>query len=124
MSNHNANAPCNHENPVSYLARAFNQPFPTITLKCVSSKEIEDITKSFEIRNLHGYDAMSTKILKLRIHYISSPLTYICNMMLSSGIFPTRLKFSEVKPIFKRGNKNDTSNYRPVSLLTSFSKIF
>ena len=67
---------------------------------------------------------MSTKILKLRIHYISSPLTYICNKMLSSGIFPTRLKFSEVKPIFKRGNKNDTSNYRPVSLLTLFSKIF
>jgi len=44
--------------------------------------------------------------------------------MLSSGIFPTRLKFSEVKPVFKRGDKNDTSNYRPVSLLTSFSKIF
>jgi Notch-like protein len=44
--------------------------------------------------------------------------------MLFSGIFPTRLKFSEVKPIFEKGDKNDTSNYRPVSLLTSFSKIF
>jgi len=78
----------------------------------------EDITKSVKIKTLYGYDAMSTKILKLGIHYISSPLTYICNRMLSSGIFPTRLKFSEVKPIFKRGDKNDTSNYRPVSLLT------
>ena len=124
MNNHNANAPSNHENPICYLSRAFNQPFPTISLKCVWSKEIENITKSFEIKNLHGYDAMSRKILKLRIHYIFSPLTYICNKMLSSGIFPTRLKFSEVKPIFKRGNKNDTSNYRPVSLLTLFSKIF
>jgi hypothetical protein len=44
--------------------------------------------------------------------------------MLLSGIFPTRLKFSEVKPIFKKGDKNGTSNYRPVFLLTSFSKIF
>jgi len=44
--------------------------------------------------------------------------------MLSSGVFPTRLKFSEIKPIFKRGDKNDTPNYRLVSLLTSFSKIF
>jgi hypothetical protein len=43
--------------------------------------------------------------------------------MLSSGIFPTRLKFSEVKPTFKKGDKNDTSNYRPISLLTPFSKI-
>jgi hypothetical protein len=44
--------------------------------------------------------------------------------MLLFGIFPTRLKFSEVKPIFKKGNNNDTSNYRPVSLLTSFSNTF
>jgi len=44
--------------------------------------------------------------------------------MLSSGIFPTRTKFAEVKPIFKKGNKNGTSNYRPVSLLTTISKIF
>ena len=44
--------------------------------------------------------------------------------MLSSGIFPTRLKFAEVTPIFKKGDKNATFNYRPISLLTSFSKIF
>ena len=44
--------------------------------------------------------------------------------MLSSGIFPTQLKFAEVKPIFQKGDKNVTSNYRPISLLTSFSKIF
>jgi hypothetical protein len=54
----------------------------------------------------------------LGIYYINSPLAYICNRMLCSSIFPTRLKFSEVKPIFKEGDKNDTSNYRPVSLLT------
>jgi hypothetical protein len=36
--------------------------------------------------------------------------------MLSSGIYPTRLKFSEVKLIFKKGDKNDTSKYRPISL--------
>jgi len=124
VNNHNANPPSNHENPITYLSKTFNQPFPTINLKGVSSKEIEDITKSLKIKNSHGYDGITTKILKLNMHYISSPLTYICNRILSSGISPTRLKFAEVKPIFKKGNKNDTSNYRPVSLLTSFSKIF
>ena len=83
------------QNPISYISRAFNQLFSTISLKCVSSEEIEDIKKSLKIKQLHGYDAMSTKILKLGIHYSSCPLTYICNRFLSSGIFPTRLKFSD-----------------------------
>ena len=109
---------------LSYLCRAFNQPFPTINFKYVSSKEIEDVTKSLKTKNSHGYDEISTKILKCSIYYISSPLSYICNRMLASGIFLTRLKFAEVTPIFKKGDKNATSNYRPISLLTSFSKIF
>jgi len=49
---------------------------------------------------------------------------YICNAVLSIGVFPDRLKYAIVKPIFKRGKKQDISNYRPISLLTSFSKIF
>jgi len=102
VNNHNVNVLCNYENPISYLSREFNQPFPTVNLKCVSSKETGDITKSLKTKNSHGYEEISTKILKLSIYYISSPLPYICNRMLSSGVFPTRLKFVEVKPIYKK----------------------
>jgi hypothetical protein len=45
-------------------------------------------------------------------------------MSLTNGIFPTRLKFSQLNPLFKKGNKSEIANYRPTSLLTSFSKIF
>jgi hypothetical protein len=48
--NNKFNALSNYENPVSYLSRAFKQPIPTINLKCVSSKEIEDITKSLKTK--------------------------------------------------------------------------
>ena len=41
-----------------------------------------------------------------------------------SGIFPTRLKCSLVKPLFKKGDRHDVTNYRPASLLTSFSTVF
>jgi len=44
--------------------------------------------------------------------------------MVSSGIFPSRLKFSEIKPLFKKGEKSNISNYRPTSIITSISKIF
>jgi hypothetical protein len=71
-----------------------------------------------------GYDGISTNILKLSLQYISPPFAYICNRMISTGTFPTRLKFSEIKPIFKKGKKSNLSNYRPISMLPSFSKIF
>jgi hypothetical protein len=45
------------------------------------------------------------------------------NKILSTGIFPERLKFLEVRPLFKKGYITEFSNYRPISLLTSFSKI-
>jgi hypothetical protein len=55
---------------------------------------------------------------------MSSPLTYTCNKSLSSGIFPTRLKFSTAKPAFKNGDKLNISNYRPISPLIAFSMVF
>jgi hypothetical protein len=51
-------------------------------------------------------------------------LTYICNKSISAGIFPERLKCSIIKPLYKKGDKIDPSNYRRISLLTSFSKAF
>jgi len=44
--------------------------------------------------------------------------------MISTGIFPTRLKFAEIKPLYRKGEMANISNYRCISLLTSFSEIF
>ena len=70
-----------------------------------------------------GYDEISTKILKISANYISSPLTHIVNKSISTGIFPERLKYSIVNPVYKKGDKTNPANYRPISLLTAFSKV-
>jgi hypothetical protein len=44
--------------------------------------------------------------------------------MISTGACPSRLKCSEIQPLFKKCDKTKTSNFRPISLLTNFSKIF
>jgi hypothetical protein len=44
-------------------------------------------------------------------------------MSFSTGVFPTIWKLASVCPIFKAGGKNDPGNYRPISLLSTFSKI-
>jgi hypothetical protein len=56
--------------------------------------------------------------------FIISPLTYICNESLSFGVFPERLKYAIIKPVYKKGDKLLITNYRPVSLFTFFSKIY
>ena len=85
--------------------------------------KLKKIIHSLKCKNSRGYNGISTRILKISAPYILSPLTYTFNKVLSTGIFPERLKFSEVNPIFKKGDKAEIFNYRPVSLLTSFSKV-
>ena len=52
------------------------------------------------------------------------PLTFLINQTLATGIFPRELKISRVKPIFEKGDPMLFSNYKPISLLSSISKIY
>ena len=70
-----------------------------------------------------GYDNISCKILKLSSEYIINPLTHIVNISFNSGIMPEGTKIAKIIPIFKNGDPNIASNYRPVSILPAFSKI-
>jgi hypothetical protein len=87
-------------------------------------KETEKIISSLKSKNSHGYDEISVNILKLSSPYINSPLCHICNKISSSGIFPERLKYAVIKSVFKSGDRRDVSNYRPISLLPAFFKVF
>jgi len=89
-----------------------------------NNKKIEQNIKSLKTKNSYVYDEISTKILKISCPFISSPLNYIRNKILFWGLFPERLKYTVIKPLHKNGDRCEVSNYRPVSLLTSFLKIF
>jgi hypothetical protein len=89
---------------------------------CTTTKEIENIIMSFKSSQSSGYDKVPTKLLKLCSHFISSPLNYICNRILFTGVFPDRLKYAIIRPIFKKGNINDISNYRQISTYPHFQK--
>ena len=111
-------------NPFNYLTNKFRRPFPKISRQYASTYEIEKIIKSLRTKITYGYDEISNRIIKLTAPFIIAPLTYMCISVLGTGVFPNRLKYAIVKPIFKKGNKQEISNYKPISLLTTFSKIF
>ena len=54
---------------------------------------------------------------------ISEPLTHIINVSLDSGIVPDELKIAKVVPIYKAADNTILNNYRPISLLSAFSKV-
>jgi len=68
---------------------------------------LKKIIESLKAKDSHGYDEISVKILKLSSLFISSPLNYICNKLLSSGILPYRLQYAEVVPLFVKGDKKE-----------------
>jgi hypothetical protein len=111
-------------NSRGYLYHIYKTTFPIIKCSPATTKEIEKIINNLKTNNSFGYDEIPVIILKNCSYFITSPLTYIINTSLITGTFPNRLKFSEIKPIYKKGDKKSISNYRPISLLTSFSKIF
>jgi hypothetical protein len=74
---------------------------------------MEKDIKSLKTKDSSGYDAITSRIIKSSIPFIVLPLTYICNVILRTGIFPDRLKYAIVKPVFKKGNRHEVSNYRP-----------
>jgi len=62
--------------------------------------------------------------LKITKHVIAPYLADLYNLCITDSVFPTRLKLAKVIPVYKSGDKTQPSNYRPISLLSHFSKIF
>ena len=61
--------------------------------------------------------------VKESANFISEPLTHIVNLSIESGIVPDQMKIARVIPLFKSGDNNLFTNYRPVSVLPIFSKL-
>lgn len=64
------------------------------------------------------------KILKHVANDIIGPLTHIYNLSIKNSIFPEEFKLAVIKSMFKKGDKSCLNNYRPISMLSNFSKIF
>ena len=71
-----------------------------------------------------GYDDFSPAIVKLMADEISVPLSGLVNACLKEGHFPDFLKVARITPVFKADDPTLFSNYRPISVLSVFSKIF
>ena len=85
--------------------------------------EINSIIRMFQNKTSCGHDGISMNIVKNIAQLVSKPFSHICNLSLYNGVFPENMKIAKIVPIFKAGDNQLFTNYRPVSLLPQFSKI-
>ena len=71
-----------------------------------------------------GHDNISPYFLRIAFSVLSPTLCYFIENATKFGIFPLSCKIAKVVPLFKSGEKDNLTNYRPIPILTCFSKIF
>ena len=95
-----------------------------ITIKEATVSEINTLLKSVNTKKATGPDNILPKLVKLSANVIDSHLCNIINKGLQNSSFPDAAKIASVRPIYKKKCRNTIENYRPVSILNTFSKIY
>ena len=70
-----------------------------------------------------GQDLVSSKVLQFVAPTILKPLKHLINLSLRTGHFPQQFKVAKIVPIYKDSDKHEFNNYRPISLLSSLSRL-
>ena len=116
------NIPPPSKNINSYLA-TIPQNEMCIFLAPTDSTELIGLLNEMIPKNSCGYDNISNKLLKKLLPSLIEPITIIFNKSLSEGVFPEAMKKADVVPLYKSKLHAETTNYRPISLLITVSKL-
>jgi len=120
----NIGDPQNDQSMDAFQQYLTNKPHCNFRFRSISTEVTMQIINSLKPKTSSGIDELSNKLIKYIKLIIVDPLTIIINQMLNTGIYPDLLKISKVIPLYKKNDNSVLSNYRPIALLPSVSKIF
>ena len=107
------------------ITHGISMPNSLFSFRNVSFIEDRDIIRKLKNKNSKDLIGLNVTFIKSIREIILYPLTKIINLCLQQSVFPKILKEALVIPIYKnKGDTADVSNYRPISILPVFSKIF
>ncbi len=89
----------------------------------ISEQEINDILSNLVINKANGPDEISHHMLKETSRTICLPLSILFNRSIYENIYPSCWKLANVMPLFKKGDNEEPSNYRPISLISCIGKV-
>ena len=98
--------------------------FPSIYLDVNNLTEIINVINSLNINKAVDYDSISSFFLRTASTTLAPYIQVFIDCCFANGIFPENATTAKIVPIFKKGERDNPTNYRPISILTSFAKIF
>ena len=101
-----------------------NPKTETFFFREIRETETLEIIKSLPKNEATVFKDISMRIIKDATHVYFHRLTIIFNNCIKNSKFPDILKYADIAPVFKKEDTTDKSNYRPISTLSNFSKIF
>ena len=107
-------------NPENYL----DPTDGTFSLQFPSVNALTRLLKTIDEKKSAGLDNIPNKLLKIAAEVVAPSLTEIFTQSIITGTFPEEWKEARVSPLYKNGAKNDPSNYRPISVISTVSKIY
>ena len=84
---------------------------------------MQDLINLMELHKAEGPSSIPNRIFKDFKKQLSIPLFQLINLSFNKGVFPSSLKLAKVIPIHKKGDTQDSNNYRPMSLLSNLCKL-
>ena len=90
----------------------------------INENEVLNIIRALNIHKAHGYDDISIRMIKMCDKSLLKPLTLLFENSIKSFCYPDIWKRSNIIPVHKKNDKQLVNNYRPISLLPCFVKIF
>ena len=94
------------------------------SFKLVSEVKIFKHLNCLSSSKATGLDGIPARFVKDGASIIAGPLSHIVNLSIIQGSVPDSLKLARVTPLFKKNDKTQVGNYRPVSVLSIISKVF
>ena len=112
---------CNLQSVIRYFSSFMISD--NFCLNNTSEEKVLKIMTNIESPKADWVDRISGRFLKDGANILAKPISALCNLSIPQEVFPNACKVAKLKLIFRKGKKIDPSNYRPISLLPSASKI-
>lgn len=112
-----------NESILAQKAKLTDAPLNSMALYLSDPDEVINIISSLKTHSAPGIDKITTFMLKTFRYSLAEPLSYLINLSFECGVFPKIFKCAVVCPVYKSGDKSLTTNYRPISLISTISKV-